>query len=167
MPVYAGEVGETKAILKLVTKSQPEMPCLRLLTDANLRTFSADVIITSPRNNNHIRWVGSQSCNYLEVYQVRAFHLLYSRKRNTTSMEIVTTMAPRVIPQIILKAMGVTQKKINQWPGPEGKVSLKKKPKNRRRRRKTKTNYRLFAGHKKPWPLEWCQKDGGKNIASN
>ena len=42
---------------------------------------------------------------------MRAFHLLYSRKRNTTSMEIVTTMAPRVIPQIILKAMGVTQKK--------------------------------------------------------
>ena len=42
---------------------------------------------------------------------MRAFHLLYSRKRNTTSMEIVTTMAPRVTPQIILKAMGVTQKK--------------------------------------------------------
>ena len=44
------EVGDTKATLKLVTKSQPEMPCLRLLTEANLRTLDADATITSPGN---------------------------------------------------------------------------------------------------------------------
>lgn len=47
-PEYDEEVGETKAILKLVTKRLPDIPCLRLLKEANLRTFVAEATITSP-----------------------------------------------------------------------------------------------------------------------
>lgn len=47
-PEYVDDVGDTNAILKLVTNSHPEIPCLWLLTEANLRTFEAEATITSP-----------------------------------------------------------------------------------------------------------------------
>jgi hypothetical protein len=41
-------VVDTKAILKLVTYRQPDMPCFLLLTEANFKTLLAEATTTSP-----------------------------------------------------------------------------------------------------------------------
>lgn len=85
------EAEETKAILKLVTKSHPEVPCLRPVAGANLRMLPAEASTCSPAEE------GTEKVGY----QVRAFQRRYSANRKTTTMAQTSTMAPRVAPQIM------------------------------------------------------------------
>ena len=84
---YEGDVGDTNAILKLVTKSQPEIPCFRLLAEANFKTFGVDATTASPKQDN---------MNQEQSYgQVKYFTTQYSTKRKLTNIEIITIVTQK------------------------------------------------------------------------